>query len=77
MSERNVWPLSSVLWHLSPDLAGGAERDRTVDLLLAKQALSQLSYSPEAQMPENRCQMPERRHLSSGICPLVGGPGRI
>ena len=27
-------------------LAGGAERIRTDDLLLAKQALSQLSYSP-------------------------------
>ena len=27
-------------------LIGGAERDRTDDLLLAKQALSQLSYSP-------------------------------
>jgi hypothetical protein len=26
---------------------GGAERDRTADLLLAKQMLSQLSYSPE------------------------------
>ncbi len=26
---------------------GGAERDRTVDLRLAKPALSQLSYSPE------------------------------
>ena len=26
--------------------AGGAERDRTVDLRLAKPALSQLSYSP-------------------------------
>ena len=26
--------------------SGGAERDRTDDLLLAKQALSQLSYSP-------------------------------
>ena len=25
---------------------GGADRDRTGDLLLAKQALSQLSYSP-------------------------------
>ena len=25
---------------------GGAERDRTDDLLLARQALSQLSYSP-------------------------------
>ena len=27
---------------------GGAERDRTVDPLLAKQVLSQLSYSPIA-----------------------------
>ncbi len=29
-----------------PKADGGAERDRTDDLLLAKQALSQLSYSP-------------------------------
>jgi hypothetical protein len=28
--------------------AGGGERDRTDDLLLAKQALSQLSYTPDA-----------------------------
>src|SRR5579872_5974270 len=28
--------------------AGGARRDRTDDLLLAKQALSQLSYGPES-----------------------------
>ena len=28
-------------------VVGGAERDRTDDLLLAKQALSQLSYSPD------------------------------
>ena len=27
--------------------AGGARRDRTDDLLLAKQALSQLSYGPD------------------------------
>ncbi len=27
-------------------MLGGAERDRTDDLLLAKQALSQLSYGP-------------------------------
>jgi hypothetical protein len=30
----------------SDDPAGGARRDRTDDLLLAKQALSQLSYGP-------------------------------
>ena len=28
-------------------VTGGANRDRTGDLLLAKQALSQLSYGPE------------------------------
>ena len=27
--------------------SGGAERDRTADLMLAKHALSQLSYSPK------------------------------
>ena len=38
--------------HLAPDFPhstlalGGARRDRTDDLLLAKQALSQLSYGP-------------------------------
>ena len=40
-------------------VAGGANRDRTGDLLLAKQALSQLSYGP-------------RRHSPGGS---VGGSG--
>ena len=31
--------------------AGGARRDRTDDLLLAKQALSQLSYGPKSAAP--------------------------
>ena len=36
-------------------LPSGAERDRTVDLRLAKPALSQLSYSPErASKPRSR-----------------------
>jgi hypothetical protein len=30
---------------------GGANRDRTDDLLLAKQALSQLSYGPRGTLP--------------------------
>lgn len=30
----------------TPKCIGGAERDRTADPLLAKQVLSQLSYSP-------------------------------
>jgi hypothetical protein len=33
--------------------AGGARRDRTDDLLLAKQALSQLSYGPAVRHPSN------------------------
>jgi hypothetical protein len=32
--------------HASHQKTGGGERDRTDDLLLAKQALSQLSYTP-------------------------------
>jgi hypothetical protein len=32
---------------LAREFVGGGERDRTDDLLLAKQALSQLSYTPE------------------------------
>ena len=33
---------------LGPEARNGAERDRTADPLLAKQVLSQLSYSPES-----------------------------
>ena len=36
----------SVRRHASGVACGGDKRDRTVDLLLAKQALSQLSYTP-------------------------------
>ena len=32
--------------HRYSDRIGGDERDRTADLLLARQALSQLSYTP-------------------------------
>jgi hypothetical protein len=40
--------IASRHWLLHPrtSVAGGANRDRTDDLLLAKQALSQLSYGP-------------------------------
>ena len=37
------WAVCFLLQH---SIFGGADRDRTGDLLLAKQALSQLSYSP-------------------------------
>ena len=59
----------------TPD--GGGERDRTDDLLLAKQALSQLSYTP---LPEIRDQNTEIRNLISDLWRLIsgsGGPGRI
>lgn len=39
-------------------VSGGAKRDRTVDLLRARQALSQLSYGPvflQAVPTQNRC----------------------
>ena len=45
-----------------PNPTGGARRDRTDDLLLAKQALSQLSYGPSP---------------GSVISNGLGGPGKI
>ena len=38
--------------------AGGANRDRTDDLLLAKQALSQLSYGPNNLVGLGRVELP-------------------
>jgi hypothetical protein len=49
---------------------GGGERARTVDLLLAKQALSQLSYTPGS---EHRTQKSEQQFLpfpGSAILPI-------
>ena len=46
---------------------GGAERDRTADPLLAKQVLSQLSYSPI------QVSIPDRGPLINGMV----GPGRL
>ena len=37
-----------------PQSAGGADRDRTGDPLLAKQVLSQLSYGPKSLMNQTR-----------------------
>jgi hypothetical protein len=52
--------------------SGGADRNRTDDLLRAKQALSQLSYGPAArrQRPEDRKQMTEPNSLSV-LCRLT------
>ena len=57
------------------DPAGGARRDRTDDLLLAKQALSQLSYGPlrdQASVIRDQASIPDFRYLTPG----VGGPGK-
>src|SRR5580700_8430227 len=54
-------------WTLSPSRAascwfyGGAERDRTAGLLVANEALSQLSYSPTTLLSYQRARNPERR----------------
>ena len=62
---------------------GGAEEDRTPDPLLAKQVLSQLSYSPiiEGVVGLGRLELPtsplsgvRSNHLS--YRPLTGGAGR-
>src|SRR5277367_2989970 len=53
---------------------GGGERDRTDDLLLAKQALSQLSYTP---VPEDRTAATTITAASALRSLCNGGPGRI
>ena len=45
---------------LRPSFVGGADRDRTGGLLVANQALSQLSYSPIPQLPVPSTQLPEK-----------------
>ena len=47
------------------EVHGGGERDRTDDLLLAKQALSQLSYTPFARDQESELLLPA---LASPAC---------
>jgi hypothetical protein len=58
---------------------GGGRRDRTDDLLLAKQALSQLSYAPFWEIVS--IEITFRRRLlpavQDGPAEQLGGPGRI
>ena len=56
----------------SRSFLGGAERDRTVGLLNAIQALSQLSYSPTRHIKDNFQFNIEQEKLSihSAFCPL-------
>jgi hypothetical protein len=62
------------------DPTGGARRDRTDDLLLAKQALSQLSYGPSSIGDQNSAARKNVRadHWVSRLpIPESGGPGKI
>ena len=54
-------PPSVLIIRYSPLTSGGADRDRTDDLRLAKPALSQLSYSPGF-----KC-------LAGNLCPALNG----
>ena len=74
--DRFCFYLSSVFCPLSSEIGGG-ERDRTDDPLLAKQVLSQLSYTPRirGQRTQDRRQISRRReatllYLSSVLCLL-------
>ena len=60
---------------------GGAERDRTADLLIANEALSQLSYSPAMRRPESsqgESQVKGREWIAAGQGRIVAwaGPDR-
>src|ERR1700692_981208 len=54
--------LQSKAMHRSSIPSGGARRDRTDDLMLAKHALSQLSYGP---VPEDECFKLDKRRIRS------------
>src|ERR1700688_3967553 len=54
--------LQSKAMHRSSIPSGGARRDRTDDLMLAKHALSQLSYGP---VPEDECFKLGKRRIRS------------
>ena len=51
---------------------GGARRSRTDDILLAKQALYQLSYGPISGVSQESCQRPSHAHQEGLV-----GPGRL
>ena len=65
----------------SHQMFGGARRDRTDDLMLAKHALSQLSYGPFFEWLEARCRdfeiVPHRGDHARTAAPRIGGPGKI
>ena len=87
---RVLWFLSRADRRPSPPIAttprqpapmvgadGGGERIRTDDLLLAKQALSQLSYTPGRKTDATNKKAEFLRCGASAPGHLDGGPGRI
>jgi hypothetical protein len=68
---------SRSLLRTSRSSAGGARRNRTDDLLLAKQALSQLSYGPSRHQGSEASIREERARRYRYLIPESGGPGKI
>ena len=68
---------SRSLLRTSRSSAGGARRNRTDDLLLAKQALSQLSYGPSRHQGSEASIREERARRCRYLIPESGGPGKI
>jgi hypothetical protein len=67
-----------LVWTTTHPRPGGARRDRTDDLLLAKQALSQLSYGPVSTLRLSTSRPLSRRAISRETRPPeIGGPGKI
>ena len=78
LSKSSVPPLAGPNCFRAPCLAGGDERNRTADPLLAKQVLSRLSYIPTIGLPI--CDSGLRIEKSKIVNPqpaisLVGLPG--
>jgi len=56
---------------------GGAERDRTADPLLAKQVLSQLSYSPSSSIASKHRCLKVRQQSASGTQRSIRQPSTL
>ena len=78
---RRAWPLAKPYDYGRRCPSGGARRDRTDDLLLAKQALSQLSYGPDSEAGNQKSEdqnAPSALFWFSDFGHLIsdnGGPG--
>jgi hypothetical protein len=77
------WPLSKrshgnlVCLRSLADTDGGARRDRTDDLMLAKHPLYQLSYGPSSKKPATARAVRLIRRPARGVTRSVVGPGRL